>query len=200
MNSRSIRSWNEFERLAGERLRKALGPSPGRGDIIAHVVFQPSFSNGESWEVYQAPSAALPDTAIVAHIGLRRVWRFDIDYPPIEDESHEGPEPGEAGFDKRFSQLLPNEPTIQMTQFSIPDILIQETIRDLRELHLPFLPVDQRAGDDGVWHEVQFGPSWQWSRFRWWCDGPAEWKPLIGVVMRLLAELRQLEKRVYKEI
>lgn len=179
-------TWCDFERQALESLRY-------NGELGVYqrlqVVCEPAFENPQSWTVLDLlREHGQKENHLTV---VTRTWRLDLDYPDVDAES--APDPDDELFEEHLASQLPLRPTIESSTHHMQKELITPHLARLTALAIPPY-VDGEIGHDGVGYELTIGSTVHGSTFRWWCEGPLQWKPITSIAFEIIPLLQNGSK------
>ena len=68
----------------------------------------------------------------------------------------------------------------------------QKLKKHLRSIKIPPLSDSESFGIDGTSFQITIGRPFHWVRFRWWEEGPEEWKDLISLTHEMIDQFEEI--------
>jgi hypothetical protein len=190
-NSLGWTSWPAFRDEAHGLVRKGTDVLRSGKFRLLQISIFPPFDNPQSWEVLLSLDLRnLFVPSLDSYSVIRRTWRFDADYPDIDDPNYAGPDVDEPGYESFVLGTLPDRPTIEVATIDVASS-VEPIMRELTELSIPPYGSACELPEDSVSYEVSLGSWCSESQFSWVADGPPAWNELVQATNRILVPLRE---------
>lgn len=169
-----IRDWNAFSKEAHDLLRQGHAESVKTGVCELQIQKLPSFDPCTNWQIFHNRKK---DTCLLA----RTIWQSDLDF---------------VKFDPVKKIVYPPvlTPTIEQINAPIECDLLQTLKERLLAIKIPPFHGSELFGLDGTSYQIAIGRTFHWSRFRWWKNGPKEWKDLVELTFETIEKFEEILK------
>lgn len=147
----------------------------GSGLLTFSITWQPSFEPNAGFALLTRPERSAAPTRRVCRV----IWDAAHDFSRL------------AEMPIAAVRLRPPEPTLHVAAVDAPPEA-GEWAEEAAALRFPPVIARDGGGLDGSLTTVRFGEALQYSEFRWWCDGPSEWAPLVAWTARTRARFEQM--------
>jgi hypothetical protein len=154
----------------------------------------------QGWERAHFRPRALVDDVLIPGIGrLRLQLAFDGTYEPGACWDIRQREAEWRIFRSEVTGVAVGDLPLLLgyEELDAPGELLRGYFDRLRALAMPVgPPVGVQSGRDGtVYHLALFGDLLSNVRYRWWQEGPAQWRPLIAIADEMIQVFRRLGPR-----
>jgi hypothetical protein len=173
MDAEQVAEWSHFEEHAIALVRKGnISEQIGVARLV-QIVALPSFHPAIGWELCRKVSRAGDST----YFGIYTYWRRDEDFKKFESPLER----------LKFPRTI--YPKIDTKSCDLKSNAVEVFLNKLKSVSIPPCIETGTIGADGTRYEFSFGDYFLSASYRWWEDGPVEWKTLTGTVLELLKYL-----------
>lgn len=123
---------------------------------------------------------------------MMHIWLADIDFPDMDSIENECDyDPDTPQYQEEFQRRLPTSPTIVTDRILLPTESVRDELSLILGAALPVV-VELSPSNDESACEVTLGSDRSGVTYRWWGDGPVEWREFVLAANRLLGHMRRL--------
>ncbi len=96
-----------------------------------------------------------------------RSWQKDVDFEKLKTPV------------ARLSHPRQLVPTVTSREVIFERTRQEELVSELARISIPAYPVPRAIGLDGTSYSLHLDSGFHASTFKWWCNEPSEWRPLV---------------------
>ena len=180
--------WQVHSKGGRKAVRQGFEPEHVSGysdKFLIQMLTLPSFTSEIGWQIYQRDPVIyrrhpIENDGKPRFVGCRTEWLKAEDVQRLSSPV------------RSLQYLNRLAPSMTFQTVELDPQWMQEQLTKLLTVSIPAFVVGDSIGLDGVRYEIHQSATQTDTRFNWWCDGPAEWRPLTEIVFAMLEELEDI--------
>lgn len=172
---------HELENKVIALLKQKYVPEVRPIESMFQIIYEPPFEEKISWEIFKTIKKENTECYFV----VKSVWDktgdcSKLDMPLIKLKTI---------YNK--GEIIP---TIKREKIYIDKEIIDDILLQLSNIKISPIPNKANEGFDGTTYELMFNSIYQNCHFRWWEEGPENWRELTIYIIKVMEYLDKISK------